>query len=60
MVYFDQILHTNACQHYLMTGMCNSPFGMDECLLNIISAVENAHLLNRMVYLDQILHAYLF
>ena len=40
--------------------MCKSPFGMDECLLNIISAVENAHLLNRMVYLDQILHAYLF
>ena len=22
-VYFDQILHTNACQYYLTTGMCN-------------------------------------
>ena len=26
MVYFDQILHTNACQHYLTTVMCNSLF----------------------------------
>ena len=26
MVYFDHILHTNACQHYLTTGMCNSLF----------------------------------
>ena len=23
MVYFDHILHTNACQHYLTTDMCN-------------------------------------
>ena len=24
MVYFDQNLQTNACEHYLATGMCNS------------------------------------
>ena len=24
MAYFDHILHTNACQHYLTTGMRNS------------------------------------
>ena len=24
MVYYDQILHINACQHYLIIGMCNS------------------------------------
>ena len=23
MVYFDQILHTNACQYYLTIGMCS-------------------------------------
>ena len=23
-IYFDQMLHTNACQHYLTTGMFNS------------------------------------
>ena len=23
MAYFDQVLHTNTCQHYLTTGMCN-------------------------------------
>ena len=38
MVYFDQILHTNACQHYLTTGMRNSLFLMDEGLLSIVSA----------------------
>ena len=38
MVYFDQILHTNACQHYLITGMCNRVFLMDDGLLSIISA----------------------
>ena len=39
MIFLDQILHTNACQHYLTTGMCNSPFLMDEGLPSIISAV---------------------
>ena len=24
--YFDQVMHTNACQHYLTTGMCNILF----------------------------------
>ena len=39
MVYFDQMLHTNACQHYLTTGMCtDSFFFMVEGLLNFISA----------------------
>ena len=33
-------------------------FLMDEGLLSIIST--NAYLLNRMAYLDQILHTYLF
>ena len=37
MVYFDQILHANACQHDLATGMCNSLFLMDEALLSTIS-----------------------
>ena len=23
MVYFDQVLYTNTCQHYLTTGMCS-------------------------------------
>ena len=23
MAYFDQVLHKNACQNYLTTGMCN-------------------------------------
>ena len=35
MVYFYQILHTDACQQYLATGMCNSLF-TDEDLLSII------------------------
>ena len=26
MVYFDQMLRTNAFQHYLTTGICNSLF----------------------------------
>ena len=26
MVYFDQVLHANACQQYLATGMCNIIF----------------------------------
>ena len=37
MAYFDHNLHTNACQHYLTTGMSNSDFLMDEGLLSIIS-----------------------
>ena len=36
-MYFDHFLHTNACQHYLTTGMFNSLF-MDEGLLSIITA----------------------
>ena len=63
MVYFDQILHTNACQHYLTTDMCNS--FLDEVLLSIISAgcgqlVKTLITLDCMVYLDQIVHTYLF
>ena len=44
MVYFDQIMHTNACQNDLNTGLCNSLFAcvtaflMDDGLLSIISA----------------------
>ena len=37
MVYFDQVLHTNAWQHYLTTDMCKI-FLKDEVLLSIISA----------------------
>ena len=36
-VLFDHIMHTNAYQHYLTTGMCNILI-MDEDLLSIISA----------------------
>ena len=47
-VYIDQSLHTNAYQHYLTTGICNS-FFMDEGLLcidhfsQLWSVSENAH-----------------
>ena len=37
MVYFDQILHTHACQHCLTSGMRNS-FFMDAALLSISQA----------------------
>ena len=38
-VYFDQILHTYACQHCLTTGMgIKQPFLMGEALLSIIPA----------------------
>ena len=26
MIYFEPIIHANACQHYLTTDMCNSLF----------------------------------
>ena len=35
---FGHILHINACQHHLTTGMCDG-FLVDEGLLSIISAV---------------------
>ena len=38
MVFFDIVLHTKACQHYLTTGMFNSLFLMDEGLLSTFSA----------------------
>ena len=38
MVYPNHILHTNACEHDLTTGICNSLFMMDEDLQSIISA----------------------
>ena len=37
MVYFDQSLHTYACQHFLNTCI------MDEALLSSLSVNENAH-----------------
>ena len=46
MVYFDQILHTNACQHYLTTGMCNSLFdgrGFPAHHFSRLSVGESAH-----------------
>ena len=46
-VYFDQILHTNACQQYLITGICNSIFygrGLAEHHYSWLWSVsENAH-----------------
>ena len=57
-MYFDDILHTYACQHFLTTDMQNH----DEDLLSISQAycghiVKSPQLLNLMGNLGQILHA---
>ena len=62
---FDKTLLTNAYQHYLTPGFCNSLLLTDEGLLSIISAgcgqlVKCSELLNDLIFLDQILHTYLF
>ena len=47
-IYFDKIVHTYACQHFLTTGMCSS-FVKDEALLSkssplwTVSLGKNAH-----------------
>ena len=47
MVYFDQVLHTNAYQHYLTTSMCNSIFDgqgfAEHHFSQLWSDSENAH-----------------
>ena len=48
MVYLDRVLHANACQHYLTTGMCNILFldgqGFAEYHFSwLLSITENAH-----------------
>ena len=42
MVYFDQILHTKTCQHYLTTGTCNSFFAEHQ-FSRLLPVSENAH-----------------
>ena len=56
-VNFDQILHTNACQHDLTTDMCNSLFLMNKGLLSIISA-GCGQLVKMLITLEP--HTYLF
>ena len=65
MVNFDQILLTNACQPYLIPGMCNSLLLMDGGLLSIISAgcgqlVEMLRTLEPHGILRSYFHSYLF
>ena len=46
MEYFDQILHKNACQHYLTTSMCNRLFdgrAFAGHFSQLQSVSENAH-----------------
>ena len=51
MVYFEQILHTYACQHCLTTGMRNKLF-MDEALLSI-SQASRGQLVKMLITLEQ-------
>ena len=50
MVYFDQILHTYACQYCLTTGMRNN-FLKDEALLSI-SMAGRGHLVKMLITLE--------
>ena len=50
MVYFDQILHTSACQHCLTTGMRNSLFE-GQALPNI-SPTSRGQLVKLLVTLE--------
>ena len=47
MVYFNQVLNTNACQHNRTTAMCNSFFDVrgfaEHDLSRLKSVSENAH-----------------
>ena len=50
MVYFDQMLDTYACQHFLTNVMRNSIF-MDEALL-CISPIYRGHVVKMLITLE--------
>ena len=62
MAYFDQVLHTNACQHYLTTGMCNILFDVrgfaKDHFSRLLSVSENAH--NSGAQKNRLIEAVLF